>query len=766
MKSKNIHIFILFLTLIFGSTLKGQSPLNYYTSQGVKVSQGGNALKNPWTGGYNNGQMASLDVNNDGLDDLILFDTDFNDIQVYRKESNGTFSFDAYLSRKLPLMRNLMRVADLNSDGKPDLFTESETYTLKIYLNVTEPADSIIQFAPQGVYSGVTDEYTIYYRTRLVDTSEPWVGMSPLGIESSDIPHIGDIDGDGDIDILKFDGTYNSYTLFKDMRVEKGLSKDTFEFQDMEYCYGYFYENFNGDIVFDSCGYTERLTQRHSSGASSLMFDSDGDNDQDLLISSGVFNYLTKLTNAKKNFNTAFDTMVAFDTLFPKESKRSNQMFFPSLNGIDFNSDDIIDIGLASTFFEAKQSQNNLYFYEGYKIGDSIKHKLVTSPLANQFLDVGAYSSPAIMDIDRDGDLDLLIASESNGGLLGSETTFKINLFENKGTKTAPDFVSIDDNYLNISQYPIKYPHITCGDLNGDGQVDIVLGDNSGSIYFFKNTNTTGMSSFTMESNSYITRGSFWNAVAAPSVFDYNGDALPDLLLGYQSGYVDIFENTGSVSSPAFTLAQDSAWYAFSNKFQTNVSPPKYQHAGFCSPWLGDMDNDGKKELLCAGQLGQVYRYNIDGKPTDVAVPRDPNTFWTKNGNDSFMAEFGGYASIAVADLDGDSISEILVGTKNGGLKLLSAVANNNSIGTKRIEALAFNLVPNPANQKVLIGLKESAATDWRIYSSNGTLVLKGNNSGKRRFYINTTNLPSGLYFLQLLSNGQMGVQKLQITDE
>jgi len=89
---------------------------------------------------------------------------------------------------------------------------------------------------------------------------------------------------------------------------------------------------------------------------------------KDLLISSGVFNYLTKLTNAKKEFLIPHLILwLPLIRYFQKESKRANQMFFPSLNGIDFNSDDIIDIGLASTFFEAKQSQNNLTFMKDIK---------------------------------------------------------------------------------------------------------------------------------------------------------------------------------------------------------------------------------------------------------------------------------------------------------------------------------------------------------------------------------------------------------------
>lgn len=756
--------FLSVLLGIFGMfDLKAQQPLHYYSSNGFPVSIGGNALSNPWTGGFNNGQMVNLDVNNDGIQDLILFDTDFNDVQVFIKKGS-TYVYSVYLSRKLPKMRYLMRVADLNNDGKPDLFTESETFTLKVYLNVTELSDSIIQFVPQGVYSPITDESVLYYRTRNIDPSEPWFGMSPLGIESADIPYIGDVDQDGDIDIIKFDGTYNSYSLFKDVSAEKGLT-DTFEFQDMEYCFGYFYEDNFGDVVFDSCGYTERLQPRHSSGASSLAYDADSDGDMDLLVSSGVFNYLTFLGNAKANENASYDSMFFYDTLFPRESVRANQLFFPSLNGIDYNEDGIIDIGLAPTFFESKQSQNNLFLYEGYKEGDTIKHRLdVNSPMKNLFLDVGAYASPALIDIDRDGDLDLLVASETNEGALGSVTTFQLHYFENQGTAKEPYFVSSNSNYLNISQYGIIYPRISCGDLNGDGHIDLLVGDNSGKLFYFKNTSLTGLSTFTMESSTFIVPPSIWESVAAPTVYDYNGDALPDLLMGLQSGYVNLYKNTGSIASPSFILEQDSAWYAFSNRFQTNVIPPQFQNYGYSSPWAGDMDNDGKDELILAGQLGQIYRYAIDGtSPTD-SLSRESNMFWTRKNQDSLMAEFGGYSTIAVGDLDGDSISEIIVGTKNGGLKMLSAKGDQ-LLSSDKLTDLSYFIYPNPATNKVIVRMHELEKVQWSMYSSHGVEVLKGHNT-HRNFEINTSTLPDGLYFIHLYNAHKQGIKKLMLIGE
>jgi hypothetical protein len=56
----------------------------------------------------------------------------------------------------------------------------------------------------------------------------------------TDLPAIKYIDGDGDLDIVSYDPFNLTYYMFKDVRAEKGWSTDSFEFQNMDYCFGWF----------------------------------------------------------------------------------------------------------------------------------------------------------------------------------------------------------------------------------------------------------------------------------------------------------------------------------------------------------------------------------------------------------------------------------------------------------------------------------------------------------------------------------------------
>lgn len=98
------------------------------------------------------------------------------------------------------------------------------------------------------------------------------------------------------------------------------------------------------------------------------------------------------------------------------------------------------------------------------------RFELVTERLAD--IDVGRRSAPALVDIDGDGLLDLVVGREEQG----------VAAFRNVGNRSAPRFVPYDGFTLPLP--PLATPVFT--DLDGDGLVDIVSGSLGGGVVFLR----------------------------------------------------------------------------------------------------------------------------------------------------------------------------------------------------------------------------------------------------------------------------------------
>jgi hypothetical protein len=84
---------------------------------------------------------------------------------------------------------------------------------------------------------------------------------------------------------------------------------------------------------------------------------------------------------------------------------------------------------------------------------------------------VGRRSAPALVDLDGDGLLDLLVGTDDEG----------LRLLRNRGTRTEPRFV------LDPGFRPAVLPQSTpvAADLDGDGLVELLLGNRSGGLLYF-----------------------------------------------------------------------------------------------------------------------------------------------------------------------------------------------------------------------------------------------------------------------------------------
>jgi len=179
-------------------------------------------------------------------------------------------------------------------------------------------------------------------------------------------------------------------------------------------------------------------------------------------------------------------------------------------------------------------------------------------------LDPGSYSSPIFVDIDGDGDMD--IVSGALDGLL--------YCYINNGTGFALNSTVFAGHDIGWQSIPAA-----C-DIDNDGDQDILMGAETGANTKFLRNN--GGLSFTQD-NSFIT-GITLPGYSRPTFADVDNDGDFDLLFGRMGGTITYYENTGNKTAPVWTL----------NTTMFDGIEVKQNAA----PGLADVDGDGKNDMI------------------------------------------------------------------------------------------------------------------------------------------------------------------------
>lgn len=704
-------------------------PLYFCRADTVKVKLGTSYLSNPWAGGLNNPQFSEIDLNFDGIKDLFVFDRSGNKVSTYLNmgtTGNTNYIHAVEYQNSFPLMLDWAFLKDYNCDGKADIYTHNNG-ALEIYRN---DGNAIEGLKFTLVVSSLLSDY-------LTDTI-------PITVSAIDLPAISDIDGDGDLDVLNF-RTSSIYVEFhKNRSMELYGTCDSLDFKLTANCWGYFSENsISNDVnLNDTCSDDISNKNAFHSGSTLLAIDLDGDNDKDLLVGDLSFNNIVMLENGGDNQNAY---MISQESNFPSYSTPVNLTVFPAAFDLDVNNDDVNDLLVSPNAANISDNTNSVWYYKNSGTTSSPNYILEKKNfLQDEMIELGEGAYPVFFDYNSDGLLDLLVGNYGYYNNTGSYQS-GLALYENIGSLSNPEFELISADYAGVFSLGLQNVIPAFGDMDNDGDDDMIIGNKDGALHYFENTAGLGnIAAFTLTEPFY--QGIDVGNSSAPLIADINNDGKPDLVIGEQNGNLNYFENSGTSSSAVFS-ANNSFWGQVDVRQAGSI-------LGYSVPSIYKIN--GESNLLVGSEAGDIYHYtNIDNNLTGAFTLTD-----TAIGN---IYE-GSRCGITAGDLNNDGLCDVAVGNYDGGLGLfygsntdgVKNIANGIDLGIKRV-------FPNPADGIVTLEFySKNVFSFLKIYDSLGKETGMFIIGDKTTLNINATNYLDGLYIV--VANGDNTSQSYKLT--
>lgn len=332
----------------------------------------------------------------------------------------------------------------------------------------------------------------------------------------------------------------------------------------------------------------------------------------------------------------------------------------------------------------------------------------------------GAGSTVLWFDNDNDGDMDMLM-----GNADGKNMIFLKNGKKDFDKKL--DTMIAFEGHWPQGTIPVElnsFPAAFMLDANGDGIRDIIVAPNqeeetspleqTQQVWFYKNNGSNSFPDFKLEKKNYFTdefldHGSY----SDPVLHDIDGDKDLDLIIasngdhaktGNQNDRLFYYKNIGTKSKPVFKLENEDMWGLSSDSIR------------YLSVAFGDLNGDGKTDMVAGNYFGSLYFYKNIGSSTTWA-------FTTPIRNYANV-RVGQRSTPQIIDLDKDGLLDLVIGEREGNFNYFRNTGSTANAQFTLIDDTLGNFI---TNELILTGItaSDTSLKDTLVYSYTGNAVGK-----------------------------------------
>ncbi len=655
--------------------------------------------------------VAVGDLDGDGKPDIAVANEQSNSMSIYRNLStSGSLAFTTKSDYTTGTGCRVIAIGDLDGDGKQDLITSNYTGTsLSVFRNVSN--------------TGVLSTSSFAARVDLTTGSNPW-GVG-----------IGDIDGDGKLDLATANYNSNTISLFRNTGSSGTISFSTkVDFTTPTQPHGLALGDMDGDgkvdIAVANAGSASASLFRNAATSGSIttsslggrvdlsagntpynvsIADIDGDGKPDMVVTNYGSNTVSvyrnipmspppTITAVNPNVGNPGTTVTITGTNF-NTTAANNVVYFGATKATVSSASSttltvVSPIGATNERLSVTNVPNSAVGWQQYPFVPKFNNSAFPAGSLNyapkvDFTSTGNSNGFAFGDVDGDGKTDMIVANTLGSG---------VSVFRNistSGVIASNSFAAKVDFTTATGARGVSIV-----DMDGDGKLDIVVGNfNSNNVSILLNTATSG----SITSGSFAAAVSYTVGTSPVNIVtgDFDGDGKADVaVVNNGSTTMSILRNLSSIGSISLAAKVD---------FTTGSAP-----TGIAA---GDVDGDGKLDIAITNSSSAT-----------VSVFRNTSSIGSINSS-SFAAKVDfttgtSPTGVSIGDIDGDGKPDMMVGNSSSNtLSLFRNISTSGTVTTGSFEAKVDYATGTGANYTALGDLDGDGKVDVAVSNITSNTV-------------------------------------------